>query len=367
MIIQWYYLTSRDSSGNLVVYVSLIFTILSLFISVTQTLVTFIALVNQHNSKVQQTTVIERKFTFKCAKFHHQHAFCHRSIEKCITFVLRGCDEDNLWTDRTDNSLTVEVYYIENKISFNKEIDVCVLFTLTSYSTFDKENHVSSKLKNMVQQLGDASIANPIQIKLIEQLENKLGAKPIESTTKLIRAHILSMDGIGVDVGLNANGAASTMRQIQSVSASGAITPQISDLYPNSKRNTSITSDDDNKDVEIDFGTDAYEAQQEGHGEDRSGVNSKHSKEFETGNGGHEIGHMAKQATPNGLGLEEATMALPSRPEKIGGGDNGVGARNTMKGKHGENEMELSKDEYSTASQTDGYAETQNGDESDAV
>ena len=147
LIIQISYLTTVTSSNfldnNLIIYLSLVFTILSLLISMTQTGVVLLSLCNEFNNKVLQLTEIEIKTRFHSKYFTNQHAFCAKSIQTCLLNTIRKNDINGFWTDRTDVGLSCEVFYIHNKISFNKEIEVYSLFTLSSYSSFGKDNHVS--------------------------------------------------------------------------------------------------------------------------------------------------------------------------------------------------------------------------------
>ena len=110
-----------------------------------------------------------------------QHAFCHKSIESCLFHILQNNPSDirsinpigggnesvsidynddkalnsvNLWSGRVDTSLSTEVFFIDNKIEYTNEIDIFCLFILTTYSSFGKENNLSTKLQTYIENFG---------------------------------------------------------------------------------------------------------------------------------------------------------------------------------------------------------------------
>ena len=162
-----------------------------------------LSICSEHNVKVSQVTEIEIKLILSSPKFTKQHAYCHKSIESCLFHMLHehshhpnsssstsntgmynsqtnsnnNNNNDILWAGRTDISLSAEVFYIENKVSFSKEIDIFCLFILTSYSDFGKKHNISSKLQQCIEQFGNNS--SSMQIELIRMLETKLSCKGI--------------------------------------------------------------------------------------------------------------------------------------------------------------------------------------------
>ena len=82
-------------NDNLVVYLSIVLTLLSLLSSLTESIVIILSINKEYNSKVMEITKIEFKFCLKSISFVNQHAYCHSSISECIMYIFKNCTEFN--------------------------------------------------------------------------------------------------------------------------------------------------------------------------------------------------------------------------------------------------------------------------------
>ena len=105
------------NNDNLIVYLSLVLTIMSLLTSLIQTSVTGLSLLKEYNNKVIQITEIEIKFTLSCTKLNSQHLYCHDKINSCIIYMLQKSKHHEYWMDRSGSSLITDLFYIDDYIS----------------------------------------------------------------------------------------------------------------------------------------------------------------------------------------------------------------------------------------------------------
>ena len=143
-----------DDTKNvgLLVGFSLILTILGLVFSFSTTAVIVLKLLVKHSKYVRQITEIGTKMTLHCDSFSSKHSCTHLILQESIVHALRTCQHSNLWIDRSDIQLSIEVFYIANRIGFNKEIDIYFQTGLTCYK--DTEYDIPKILANEIRQFG---------------------------------------------------------------------------------------------------------------------------------------------------------------------------------------------------------------------
>ena len=138
------------------------------------TMVTFLRLLIEHNAHVSQVTTIEYKLSLKCDEFVKGHAFSHKIIRDCMLNALRTCQQSDLWTDRSDISLNVELFYIENRTDYSKEIDCYFEIVLTAYNNIQIKYNtdIPQVLQNIIKNLNNHN--SQINQSFINMLRSKL-------------------------------------------------------------------------------------------------------------------------------------------------------------------------------------------------
>ena len=253
LIIQVGYVISVDDSKNisLLVGFSLILTILGLFFSFSVTAVVFLRLFIQHNKHVCEVTEIGSKLTFHCPSLSLKHGHTHLILTNSITHALRTCKQSNLWIDRSDVQLSIQVFYIANRIKFNKEIDIYFDTELTNYQNNNNNNqnsnNISKILLNAIKDLGHHG--SDIQKSLIHsfQTQMKLKGRFRISNVNILYQRTTNNQDEFVLVGLNSD---SQFHQRYS-NHTGDKTSKISNLNMtapdiNSQAITSVSSTNDN-------------------------------------------------------------------------------------------------------------------------
>lgn len=133
LIIQasYVFINKNNKNGNdsvsLLVFFSLILNILSIISSIVYFIVTMSNILVEYNENTKQITEFETTLTIKCDKFNlnKNNAFISKFIEKEILKILRKRSKtNNLWNYRKDVRLQINVFYIENDIKLNNEINV---------------------------------------------------------------------------------------------------------------------------------------------------------------------------------------------------------------------------------------------------
>ena len=155
---------------SLLVGFSLVLTVLGLVFSFSTTAVIALKLLVKHSKYVRQITEIGTKMTIHCDSFSFKHGYTHLILQESITHALRTCEHSHLWIDRSDVQLSIEVFYIANRISFNKEIDIYFDTKLTCISDTE-DNDAPKILANDIKQLGTHS---PIQKQLIHSFQAQM-------------------------------------------------------------------------------------------------------------------------------------------------------------------------------------------------
>ena len=157
-MIQLLYIINADDTEEipLLVIFSIILTVLSLLFSFASTAVIVSNLLMGYNKHVQEIVNVAVKFTLKCDKFASRHGFIHHKLEKSVLSVLRTCERSDLWIDRSDTRLKVELFYInDSRIRSKKEIDCYFECILTLYN--NSELNVANILVDEIMELSKAT------------------------------------------------------------------------------------------------------------------------------------------------------------------------------------------------------------------
>ena len=123
-----YLINTATSDQSNVVFLSLMFTIVSLLFAFESELL-YICQLCSGNGKYNSLFTCESKFycklTLSSNKLRYHHSFGHKNISKCILNVLRGSGDKELqtWLQRSDVRLKIELFYIEQRIYTLNEMD----------------------------------------------------------------------------------------------------------------------------------------------------------------------------------------------------------------------------------------------------
>ena len=168
------YIFSADTDVEIIVLFSIVLTCLSLLLSISTTMVTVLRLLVEYNSHVSQVTTVQFKLSLNCEQFVKGHAFSHKIIRDCMINALRTCKQADLWTDRSDISLNVELFYIENRIDYSQEIDCYFEIVLTAYNNIQVKynTNIPQVLQTLIKNLDDYNSA--INQSFINMLRSKL-------------------------------------------------------------------------------------------------------------------------------------------------------------------------------------------------
>ena len=104
----------------------------------------------EYNINVYQVTKYIVKMTLKCKDFETKHGFIHTKLKESVLYAINKSEYNNLWVDRSDIILTIEVFYINsNLVKLNKEIECYFEAKLITYDPNTHEN-ASKKLKETI-------------------------------------------------------------------------------------------------------------------------------------------------------------------------------------------------------------------------
>ena len=146
----------RQSDGDsveLIVLFSIVLTCLSLLLSISSTAVLMLKILVEYNHHVLQITTTEVKMTLRGPKLRRKHGYTHSTLQESMMHVLRTCSRSDLWTDRKDIALTNQVFYIENRVDFNQELDCYFEFILTCYSGDSVlQRTITTALQNVINE-----------------------------------------------------------------------------------------------------------------------------------------------------------------------------------------------------------------------
>lgn len=159
LIIQQLYI-SYFKNPSIVVYCSMIFSILSLIFSF---LIHISNLCNKiHNScknsgsnsnSMQQSTVLNGFFSIKSQDLTSYHNFSHKQIEYVIDAYLHKCNKTKLILNRSNVSYIIEVYYIQDLLSAFNQLDIHFDITINVTSLNSNKNDIIESINNQLQQI----------------------------------------------------------------------------------------------------------------------------------------------------------------------------------------------------------------------
>ena len=136
----YYILNQRAADTSIVVFVSMVFTMMSLVLSV----VLEVSVLCQWRNKrvnVQKYDIycfFSVQMTIKCNELRRQHASAHSKLKASIDSVIKNCDLLKHDLSKKNTIYELEVYYIDNGIPFNNPKQIDVFFTCAIH-TFDKK------------------------------------------------------------------------------------------------------------------------------------------------------------------------------------------------------------------------------------
>ena len=151
--------TSVDEVGFLVLF-SITLTFLSLLLSLTSFVLERINTAVEYNKNVLQVFTVEVKFCMHCTYLKSHHAFAHVVMSDCLKHVLRQCKHKELWLDRSGVNLHVQVYFIENRVSIDREIDVYAEIDIPCYSISDEVRTIPHRIQEVIGDLSDKKTEN---------------------------------------------------------------------------------------------------------------------------------------------------------------------------------------------------------------
>lgn len=131
--------SNMDNTVELLVVFSIIVTCLSLLFSISTTAVTLLKVIMEYNKHVTSVTTMGSKFVINCNYFQKRHGFTHYIIEKCILDAIRNADNSNLFIDRSDIRLDIQVFYIHNRMPLVPQMNVYFQTVLTCYNADHNE------------------------------------------------------------------------------------------------------------------------------------------------------------------------------------------------------------------------------------
>ena len=108
----------------------------------------------RHNKNVQQRTKYEVKFKLQCDALKPCHAYVNEMMRHEIIKSIRNSENGNLWNDRQDTYLDIDVFFIENDIKINHEITVYFSLIVSCYGDKRRATTVVTKLGNTIEQFG---------------------------------------------------------------------------------------------------------------------------------------------------------------------------------------------------------------------
>ena len=145
----------NDNSNSLLVLLSLTLSVLSLISSVALFISRAMKIAVTDNKNVRQKTRYEVKFKLQCSKLKPCHAFVNEMMRHEIIKVIRNSKDGNLWNDRQDTYLDIDVFFIENDVKINHEITVYFSLTVSCYGDKHRASRVTTKLRNTIQEFGE--------------------------------------------------------------------------------------------------------------------------------------------------------------------------------------------------------------------
>lgn len=111
---------------------------------------------NKLSKLVRQVTEYEVTFRLHCNQFKPSHAFSNVLIGEEMLKAIRKSDnvENNLWNNRLDTNIDIDVFYIENDILTSQDITIYFSLTLTCYAANEEfGSTVSKALTKSIEQL----------------------------------------------------------------------------------------------------------------------------------------------------------------------------------------------------------------------
>lgn len=165
LIVQLSYLLNFDtneSSGasvSLFLLLSLTMSIMSLCLSIALFIKHFMTTKINHNQKVKEIIEYEACFFVECKKFQHSHAFMNEALSDELLAAFGRSNDSDLWTNTQDTRLSINVFYIENRIVRSRKIRVFFELTLTCYGANaspqkSQSNTIVSKLTANINDIG---------------------------------------------------------------------------------------------------------------------------------------------------------------------------------------------------------------------
>ena len=166
-----------------VVYVSMIFSILTLCIVFMSQISRICAILRPRKAKFSHITTVQGSFGIKCKDLTKRHAFAKDNISKSIDGVLATCKDKGLWTNRSDIQYETNVYYIKD---LTQTVGAIECFFQSEILQIQVGNH-----NNAILKFG----ANIKQMSIRRSPNNK---QLIDALTRVLKLEgkVLTIDGL---------------------------------------------------------------------------------------------------------------------------------------------------------------------------
>ena len=216
MVIQLLYILN-NSDVSPIVFMSLTFTILSLFFSFLSQLSRLCQILRRRDFRFLNNDLITCRLTIKCKDLQRYHQCTQKKIENCLMSVLKASPSLMELHQRLDTSFEIEVFEIQSSIESLQSIDVLFDATILSDEYVgNSPNHVvlrnkanSNSQRNM-SKMTDNIVKNILSIGKVNHqnymtmqsaIRNSLKLREtanVDLTLTVIRSHSVDVENQAV-------------------------------------------------------------------------------------------------------------------------------------------------------------------------
>ena len=121
-------------------------TLISLIFAFTGAIISYVSYRADHNKQILQIFKCEVKMTMKSEYFNANHSLANNKISESIMYTLRRCSFRNLWFDRSDVELKIQVFFIQDRIKIENEMDVYFEITMPNFYIKNKDLRINTDI-----------------------------------------------------------------------------------------------------------------------------------------------------------------------------------------------------------------------------
>ena len=250
-----YLLSVSSENRSVVVYFSLLFTVVSLMFQAQAQLLR-VCKVCDHagpsdaHKQFTHKTNFQYQFTLESPNLRYGHTFANRNIEKCLKSIINTCNDKNLWINRDDISYDIEVYYISERIYTLREMDIYFELIMLNYGDPNTITNMINKMKENIESLsviGSANYATFVKALSLSMKFSSMKDLKIKELTlgKFVQHSLLhdnTDDGIPAPIMLTHSSASVNGLRSQSISANATETAATEGARPGTNETQLVTA-----------------------------------------------------------------------------------------------------------------------------